>query len=253
MVYIDLLVFENIVLNYLVLLATSYILNRLVKLPKILLSSFFGCIPLIFLFTSLKTSIVFFITLCFSIIMAIIAFQYKDIKYTISNVIYMYLISIFLGGSIYLLNTSFFPEINNFTLNFVILILLSTIITFLYIKSINKIKTNYSNYYIIDIYLKGHDKITINSYLDTGNTLKDPYRKWPIILVDENKINYQQEKLLLVPYNTIDSHGLLKCFRPEKIYIDKVGYRKKLLIGLIDSVGFSGADCILNKDLLERI
>ena len=59
--------------------------------------------------------------------------------------------------------------------------------------------------------------------------------------------------MLYVPYNTINGSGLLKCIKPEKIYIYKVGWRYKLLIGLIKDIGIEGADCILNKELLERI
>ena len=36
--------------------------------------------------------------------MILIAFGYKNLKYTIINLLYLYIISIFLGGSIYLIN-----------------------------------------------------------------------------------------------------------------------------------------------------
>ena len=61
-----------------------------------------------------------------------------------------------------------------------------------------------------------------------------------------NKYNY-----LLVPYNTISSNSLLKCIKAEKIYIDKIGYRKKFLIGLTNSINIDGVDCILNEKLME--
>lgn len=253
MVYVDLLVIEDLILNYCLLIGTSLLLNRPTKLKKIFLSSVIGCIPLIFLFTYINKIFLFLISIFFAFIMSIISFKYKDIIHTIKNIIYMYLISIFLAGTIYLINVNFLPKIDNFFLNFIILIFLSPIITFLYIRSINKIKTNYSNYYLLDIYLKDKSQITLNSYLDTGNTLKDPYRNWPIILVNKNKIDYHNEKFVFVPYNTIDNHGMLKCFKPEKIYIEKIGYQKNLLIGLIDEIGIEGAECILNKNLLERI
>lgn len=253
MVYIDLLVIEDLIINYVILLGTSLLLNRITKIKKIFLSAVIGTIPLIFLFTNVNNLIIILTSLIFSLIMSIISFNYKNIIYTIKNIMYMYSISIFLAGSVYLINVNVLPRINNYLLNVIVLIILSPIITYIHIKSINKIKTNYSNYYQIDIYLKDKEKITVNSYLDTGNKLKDPYYKRPIILVDKNIIQYKNEKIVLVPYNTIDSHGLLKCFMPEKIYIDKIGYRKNLLIGIIDEVGVEGADCILNQDLLERI
>ena len=185
--------------------------------------------------------------------MSLIAFSYKDIIYTIKNIIYMYLISIFLAGSIYLINTKFLPHIDNYFLNVIILITISPIITILYVKSISKIKINNSNYYQIDIYLKDKPKITMSAFLDTGNKLIDPYTKKPIILISKNKINISDKNPLIIPYNTIDNHGLLKCYLVEKIYINKVGERKKVLIAPIDDIGIEGADCILNQKLLERI
>lgn len=253
MVYVDLLVIEELILNYCLLTGTGLLLNRLTNLKKIFLSSVIGCIPLIFLFTNLNKIVTFIISLIFSLIMSILAFGYKDIIYTIKNIIYLYFISIFLAGSIYLINVNFLPKIDNILLNFIFLIIISPIITYIYIKSINKIKSTYSNYYQIDIYFKDNSKITLNSYLDTGNILTDPYKKRPIILITKNKISYNNEKIILVPYNTIDSHGLIKCFQPLKIYIKDIGYRSNVLIGIIDEVGIEGADCILNKELMERI
>ena len=85
-------------------------------------------------------------------------------------------------------------------------------------------------------------------------------------LIDKNKkiVNYmdslfKQNKIgelnnpLLVPYETITEHGLLECYPVLKIYINNIGYRKRVLIGLIDEVGIEGAECLLNSRLLERI
>ena len=253
MVYIELLVIEDFLLNYIILYGTSILLNRITKFKKIFLSSSIGTIPLIFLFTNLNKYFLNIITFFFLLIMSIICFKYKDIIYTIKNIIYMYFISIFLAGSIYLINTNFLPPINNYILSIIILLILSPIITYIYVKINIKTKINNSNYYLVNIYLKDKPKITVNSFLDTGNKLKDPYNKKPIILLSKNIIKLTNEKIILVPYNTIDNHSLLRCFNPEKIYIHKIGYRKKVLIGLVDEINIEGADCILNEALLERI
>ena len=81
--------------------------------------------------------------------MSIIAFKYEDIIYTIKNIMYIYFTSIFIGGFVYLINIYFLPKIDNYLLNFFTLIIIAPIITYIYIKSIKKIKTNYSNYYVI--------------------------------------------------------------------------------------------------------
>ena len=253
MVYIDLLVIMDLFMNYIILLTTGLLLSRITKFKKIFLSSVIGTIPLIVLFIDMNKFIIVLISLLFSIIMSIIAYNYKDIVYTIKNVIYMYLSSIFLAGSLYFINTSILPKINSYIFNTIMLITLSPLITYIYLKSISNLKINYSNYYKIDIYLKDKPKITINTFLDTGNLLKDPYSHKSIVLVNRKKIKLTGENIILVPYQTIDNKALLKCFSPEKIYINNIGYRKKVLIGLIDELNIEGADGIINKKILERI
>lgn len=253
MIYIDLLVIEDLCLNYIVLLSVGILLNRITKLKKVFLSSVIGIIPIVFLILDINKLTLFLITIIFAFIMAIISFNYIDIIYTIRNVIYMYLISIFLAGSIYLINIYFLPQINSSVLLVIVYLLLSPVITILFIKSMRLIKTNYSNCYMIDIYFKDKPKITVNSYLDTGNNLTDPYFHKPVILVSKKIIDSKNNHLIMVPYNTIDSHGILPCIKPEKIYIHGIGYRKNLLVGIIDEVNIEGSECILNKQLLERI
>ena len=251
--YIELIVIEDFFINYLVMLAVGILLNRKIIIKKIILSSAIGTIPIIFLFSNLNQLFIIIINFLFSIIMAITSFNYKNIIYTIKNIIYMYLASIFFAGSLYLINTSVLPKINSQILYLIITLSISPIITYIYIKSSLKVKINNSNYYKIDIYLKDKPKITINTFLDTGNKLIDPYTGNAIILIDKKIIDIKNEKIILVPYYTIDNHSLIKCFHPEKIYIYDVGYRKNVLIGLIDEVRIEDANGILNQKLLERI
>ena len=253
MVYVDLLVFQDLLMNYIVLIATGILLSRNTKFKKTFLSAVIGTIPIVFLFMNINKLLLFVINFLFAIIMSIVSFEYKNTIYTIKNVLYIYLIGIFLAGSIYLLDINIMYKINNYLLNVIILAIMSPIITSIYIKSIQKIKSQYSNYYKVDIYFKDKPKISINAFLDTGNFLKDPYSHKPIILVNKNTIKLTNEKIILVPYHTIDNASLIKCFAPQKIYIDKVGYKKNILIGLIDRELIEDVDCILNIAVLERI
>ena len=248
MIYIDLLVIEDLLINYIILFSTAIILNRITKFKNIFLSSVTGTIPLVFLFLNINSIIIFIINFIFSIIMSIIAFKYKDFLYTIKNIVYMYFISMFLSGTLYLLNI----KTENHLVNSISLMFIITIISYIYIKCMTSIKNNYSNYYQIDIYLKDKPKITLTAYLDTGNKLIDPYTHSPIVLVTKKNINITKEKVLLVPYNTIDSSNILKCIKPEKVFIKGIGYNRKVLIGLIDNITVEGAECLLGCKVLER-
>ena len=253
MVYVDLLVIQDLIYNYVILLGISLLLTRITNIKKIFLSSAIGTIPLIFLFINISNQLNFFISFIFSIIMSLITFSYKDIIYTIKNIFYMYSISIFLAGGINLINVNLLPNIDNHILNVIILIILAPIITYIYIKSINNYKNNYSNYYKVDIYINDDEKLTLSAFLDTGNKLIDPYKHRPIILINKKLIKTKNKKILLVPYNTINTNDLLKCIIPKKIYIQNIGYKTNFLIGLMDEITIDGVDCVLNQKLLERI
>ncbi len=57
---------------------------------------------------------------------------------------------------------------------------------------------------------------------------------------------------MLVPYDTIDSHGLLKCVSPLKVYIEGVGIRKNVVVAYNDTnYKMDGINCILNNMILE--
>ena len=253
MVYVDLLVIQDLIYNYVILLGTSLLLTRITNIKKIFLSSVIGTIPLIFIFLKINNQLNFFISFIFSIIMSLITFSYKDIIYTIKNIFYMYSVSIFLAGGINLINVNLLPNIENYILNVTILIIFAPIITYIYIKSINDYKNNYSNYYKVDIYLEDNEKITLSAFLDTGNKLMDPYKHRPIILINKKLIETKNKKILLVPYNTVNTNDLLQCIIPKKIYIHNIGYKTNFIIGLMDEITIDGVDCILNQKLLERI
>lgn len=196
------------------------------------------------LFTSINRLLLELITI---ILMITIAFKYKNIRYFLTNILYTYILSILLGGLIYLFNSK---VTLNIYLNYLVIIVLSIEVMILYIKESKKIKNTYNNYYKVDIYFKDKEKISLIGFLDTGNNLYDPYKKRPIILVDKK---YQKEdKFILVPYHTINGEGLLKCIKPEKVYIEKIGYKTNLLVAFSSSSStINGVEVLLHKDLMK--
>lgn len=196
------------------------------------------------LFTSINRLLLELITI---ILMVTIAFKYKNIRYFLTNILYTYILSILLGGLIYLFNSK---VTLNIYLNYLVIIILSIEVMTLYIKENKKIKNTYNNYYKVDIYFKDKEKISLIGFLDTGNNLYDPYKKRPIILVDKK---YQKEdKFILVPYHTINGEGLLKCIKPEKVYIEKIGYKNNLLVAFSSSPStINGVEVILHKELMK--
>lgn len=243
-IYIDLFFLFNTIMDMIIITSVSILLKRNTTYKRILISSLLGGISSLMLFTSINRLLLELITI---ILMITIAFKYKNIRYLLTNILYTYILSILLGGLIYLFNSK---VTLNIYLNYLVIIVLSIEVMTLYIKENKKIKNTYNNYYKVDIYFKDKEKISLIGFLDTGNNLYDPYKKRPIILVDKK---YQKEdKFILVPYHTINGEGLLKCIKPEKVYIEKIGYKNNLLVAFSSSPStINGVEVLLHKELMK--
>lgn len=246
-VYIDLVCIINFIYDFLILLTVSFTLKRNRKIYYYILSSLIGVLSIFLLFLKINNIVLFLLKILISVIMVIVAFGYKSIKYTISNIIYFYMTSIILSGFLYLIK----GNSSNFNLNYIVLLIIGPIILFIYYKSNKKLKNTYSDYYKIKIVF---DNIEYNlvSFYDNGNNLKDPISRKSIIIVGNSRLEkiYNIRSPVYVPVITVKGTHLMKCFKPSYIILnDKKIYN--YLIGE-SSIKFSdGVECLLNKSLKE--
>lgn len=243
-IYIDLFFLFNMIMDYIIITSVSILLKRKTSAMRIMISSLVGGISSLLLFTSINKILIEILTI---IVMVIIAFRYENIRYTCKNILYMYILSTLLGGIVYLFNIK--VSSNAFWTYFIIIII-SIEVMILYIKEIKKMKNIYNNYYKVDIFFKDREKLSLIGFVDTGNNLYDPYKKRPIILLSDKY--YREDNFILVPYYTSSGNGLLKCVKPDIIFIEGTLYKGNVLVGFSDSPKLiDGVDVILHKDLMK--
>ena len=174
---------------------------------------------------------------------------------------YLYMTSIVLGGFLYLLNVEFSYKQSGLvfyhsglSINFVILIICSPIIIYLYVKQSLMLKNNYSSYYDLNISLNGNI-IKLTGFLDTGNKLVEPITKRPIILVSKEKLkNVDFSNSFEVNYSSLNNTGSICCINAEVVNVVGLGIKKNILIGVSnDNFHIDGVDCILNTKLMEEL
>ncbi len=260
-IYLDVIFIINFSFNFILLTAVGVVLRRNINIKRIFLGAFVGGASIFLLFIPLTSFLLFIYKILGSIVMLLMAYGYKDIKYLFNNLIYLYTISIILGGFLYYLNIEFSYRqeglifyYNGLSINFIVLLMIAPVIIYIYVKQALALKNNYANYYKVDLYFKDGTIKKLVGFLDTGNRLYDPYSKRPIILVEEKEIkfNYDEYNSLLVPYDTINNHGLLKCIVLDKIYIVGVGEKRNVLVGISkEKIDIDGVSCILHTNLLE--
>lgn len=261
-IYVDLVLLLNFGFDLILLFGVAILLRRQTNLKRLLLGALVGSITILSMFIEMSSFMLFLVKIVISIFMVLIVFGYQDIKCLLKNLFYLYTSSILLGGFLYFLNLqcSYQQEglifyFNGLSINVVVLIVLSPVIIYAYVKQGLELKNRYSNYYQIDIYLKDGEIIPVTAYLDTGNHLEDPYKKRPIILLNQELIDfcYGKYNMVLVPYDALNHHGLLKCIIPDKIFIQGIGFRDNFLVGLSnEKIKIDGVDCIMHSRLLER-
>lgn len=245
-VYIDLVILLNYFFDSLILLTVNTTLKRNISLKKILFVSLLGELSLLGFLLSNKYLLIL-LKLEISLILNILTFKYKDIFYTVTNVLYFYMVSIILGGFIYYL------KLNN--LSYFFILLLVPLILYLYIKQNLNMKTTINKTYPLTIYFPNKRKLSLTGFVDTGNKLRDPVTKKWVVLVNKKLLQgvIRIRTPIYVPYHSLNNKGLVECIKPEKLVIEGKEYTN-FLIGLMDSkVMINSSDCILNLEILEEL
>lgn len=242
-IYIDLVILINFIFDFVLILITDLLLKRNITIKKVLYGSLIGELSLIVLFLNLNKLSMFLLKLILSILMIVVTFGFKSFKYTITNLIYLFLNGIILGGFIYYMSYLFLDNIG-LSIKYVGILILSLLFMIIYYSFYKNIKTNYNNKYEV-IIKYSHNKFIGVGYLDSANKLTSPYSGKPIILVEKRYINLNKLKLLPVIYNTLNHTGVINCFKPDEVIVN--GKKYNVLIGLSDTSFNLECEVLLNN------
>lgn len=257
-IYLDLIFFVNFYLDFLLLVLVSLILKRKTKIYRLLIGALIGSLSIVFLFININSFELFIYKVFISIIMIIISFGFKSIKYFFNNFLYLYLVSIILGGFLYFLNDSITFKntgllfVNNGkSINLLIVILLSPIVLIFYYKSNKKYKEEINKLYNVKLTLLNNKILNLTAFLDTGNNLIDPYKKRPIILINKNIIKNYNPLFIYVPCYTVNKQSMIKCFKIRELVINNKIIKKDVLVGISDNnFNIDGVDLLLHKKII---
>lgn len=261
-IYLDLEFLLNFCYDLLLLMTVDITLKRNTNFFRLILASLLGGLSLVILFLPFNNFLLFLFKILVSIIMIIVSFGYKNLKYFFSNISYLYMCSIILGGFLYFLDVEFSYKreglifyFDGLSINYILLIILSPIILLLYIFEHKKIKSTYNYSYKVKIVFKNGQELICNGFLDTGNKLKDPITKKYVILVSKKKLEpfINIRSPIYVRFNALNKKGMLECFSINYLKINNQIF-KNYLVGIMqDQIYLNGADCLLNNKLMEDL
>jgi stage II sporulation protein GA (sporulation sigma-E factor processing peptidase) len=240
-IYIEFIFIINYLLDFMILFGTKRILKINSSNIRIILSSFIGMFTTIFIYISINKLLLFYIKIIISCLLILVSFGKNNF---IRNISYFYLVSIIIGGVIYLFDL----DKCNYTYYF-ILVIGSFIIIRLLIMEVNNYKENITNKYLVTIVYR-RKKYNLEGFIDTGCRLKSLISNKDIILVN---LDLDYNEVEFVPYKALNYQGIIPCIRVDKVIINKEEFTD-CLIGLChDKFSLNGLSCILPNTFRKRL
>lgn len=272
-VYIDIIFLENLFMNYIILFATGTILKIPLKIIRTFISSTIGSIYAVLSYVSpveIYSNTILKMILSFS--MVYIAFNSKSIKLFIKQLIIFYLTSFTFGGVAFALLYFISPQnilmeqgvlIGTYPIK---IILVAGIVGFIIITTAFKnIKGKLSRkdmYCNIKIIMNSKSVYT-KAIIDTGNFLKEPITKTPVIVVEKEilkdvvpeyilenlekiingkniELNEYISKIRLIPFTSLGKeNGVLLGLKSDKVVVEteeKYVDINNIIIGIYNGV-----------------
>lgn len=244
-IYVDVLIVVNLLVNYFLILATINFLRKKVKLWRILLASFAGSVFSLYIFLpqiNLIFEIIIKIVLC--MLISAISINIKPYKQFLKFSGVLFFVTCAYAGVMIVFWKLFKPDgiiINNsvvyFNISPVYLVVFSCVsyILFLILFKIFSRNNPCAAECEIAVFYK-NNKAQFKAIIDTGNSVCDIFGKSEIIIVDKSVLDslfnkYDEDvkcRYRAIPYNSITASGILDGYRCDSGYV--VANNKKILL-----------------------
>ncbi|KHO62803.1 MULTISPECIES: sigma-E processing peptidase SpoIIGA [Thermoanaerobacter] len=252
--YLDVIFFENLIINYFILSLTRKFSQKDSKPIKLFLGALLGaCYVLIIFLLPYKMIHEVFAKIILSLLIIYMAFTPKTLKEFLRILAVFYLISFAIGGTIFAVLYTARLNLHSLWIGILIAILLFyTNWDYIVRKSTEK-KMLYS--IKIEIFQK---QVEIKGLLDTGNRLYDPLTKSPVVVVEfsamgnilpdnmeillnEENIDFNKifevlkeerwlSRIRLIPFISVgQSKGIMLGFKPDKLVVGEKEVRNAIV------------------------
>lgn len=288
-IYADLLICVNLIVNYFLLLATARFCQRKPHRIRLLLGALLGAVYALVLFVPLPPWLLMFSRLVASGAILLAAFRWFGAKQFFKEYVIFFVINFVFAGLMLALWLMLAPQgmiFNNgivyFNINAVMLVgytaaayLLCELFTRLY-------KKQGEGNMIFDVVLyMGQKQVLLTGFVDTGNTLKDVYTGYPVAICTlssvhailpasladvfaaplENTKALEQlvtpgtgNRFKFIPYSTVGFSGILPAFLPDKMILQRgeqtYGVENVYIAVSHQQIAKGDYDILLNADIV---
>lgn len=271
-VYADILIGTNIIINFFLLILTGKIAKSGYKTLRVILGAMLGGISSLYIFLPSQpyfAEIIARAAICLLIVF--VSFGFDSVKDLLRRTAVFFGVTMLFGGIIICFWLIFKPNgvlINNGAVYFDIsptVLIVSTALSYAFITLLFRfLKKDVPIKGIIpaEIYYDGRKK-EVSLLLDSGNSLKDPLSDRPVIIIskkaaqeilgksiEENLSENDIKGYRLIPCTTVNGSGLLPAFKAEKIQLFKKTINS-VIVAVSENAAGDNHEGITNPEILK--
>jgi len=257
-VYFDVLFLYNFVMNLLLLFLTSYARGGKFPFSRGILGSavgsFYVCLLVVNSYRFLEHVMFQILVASF---MIFVTFRVRKLSEFLRLFLLYYLLSFTLAGGIHFSASFFFQNANQITLLAVVIgSFLLVVCSRFYLETIRQKSAEQKKTVCLFF---GDQKLSLETFLDTGNRLRDPLDQTGVIVVNSEllkpflntKSPETVQNIRVIPCRTVTQNsGMLYAFKPERITCDEKPV--KAVVAWSDVFCHEGYDAICNPTVLMQ-
>lgn len=274
-VYADVLVFLNIIVDYFLLLAAAKITGQNPKTVRMVIAAVLGGLASLYIFLPKQKSVVeFLFKAAEAFILTAVCYGVRNIKACLKNTGIFFLCTCAYAGIMFAVWTIFKPYgmvINNSEVYFHISPTVLVVCTvggyaaFTLLWKIFKKSAPFAEKCVVTVFAEGKS-ITLEAMADTGNSLEDVFGKSEVIITDKKQIAkllgdieittnpYIRHRYRVIPCNTVSGQDTLEGFWCDSATVEFDGKRtvvEKPLLAVAKTSLSDDYNAIINPKILR--
>ena len=258
-IYIDVLLFVNTIVNYAILMTAEKLLKRDIRLYRMILGAGIGSLFSLTIFIHPESRILLW-TLKFltAFIITLIVFGWKSRKEFLKSYLCNTAVSIIYCGA-YILFYQIFKPPNMVIVNNILYLQVNplwltalTAIIYILVLVIYKLFSERIKNTVVILKFTIHDKdYSCIGKVDTGSNLREPFSSAPVIIVDTAVFDTAREEMIrIIPYSTVGGSSYLNAVKADMVHIDKKPITEPIYIasGQIHNPNYQA---IINSEIIR--
>ena len=258
-IYIDVLLFVNAIVNYAILMTAEKLLKRDIRLYRMILGSVIGALFSLTIFIQPDSRILLWVLkLLTSFIITLIVFGWRSRREFCRSFLCNTTVSVIYCGA-YILFYQLFKPPNMVIVNDVLYLQVNplwltalTAVIYIIVLIIYKLFSERIKSTVVPLQFTVLQKTySCIGKIDTGCNLKEPFSCAPVIIADPSVFTVEPDQpLRIIPYTAIGGSSFLKGVQAESVIINKKKIDKAIYIAS-SKIENSNYQAIINSDIIR--